>query len=658
MKSIADPLLALPRGWKRLLAVGVDVVLCVVAVWLAYYLRLGVWTPMIGRPMLPIVLSIGLAIPIFAVFGLYRVVFRHAGVDVISTCAQACAAYGIAYSSLITVYAFDTVPRTVGLMQPVLLFLGMSLTRLVASFILDGHTHNGHHRASATRVLIYGAGSAGRQLAAAMAASDEMNIIGFIDDDHSLHGNCVRGLRVYAPHNLQHYVARLGVSEILLAIPSAKRSRRKEIIDDLKTIGVSVRMLPGLMELAHGTVQASDLREVTITDLLQRDPVDYDSTALREHIAGNVILVTGAGGSIGSELCRQIMDMQPHTLLLVEISEYALYCVHRELEAVAGAACLVPLLASVTDETRMDAIIGTWKPRMVFHAAAYKHVPLVEHNPLEGLRNNVIGTALVAGLAARHKIRDFVLVSTDKAVRPTNIMGASKRFAELVLQGLSGTEAACDTCFSMVRFGNVLGSSGSVVPLFTSQIHQGGPVTITHPEITRYFMTIPEAVHLVLQAGAMAHGGEVFVLDMGEPVKIYDLACNMIRLSGLTVRDGHRPDGDIEIQFVGLRPGEKLYEELLIGDDPLPTPHPQIMKATEQCLPWEEMRDHLDQLRALITAGDVPGVRALLVTLIDGFRPTSDVVDWVSLEGMHAAGELSSPAPNTPARRLSALRQA
>jgi FlaA1/EpsC-like NDP-sugar epimerase len=625
-----------------LLAVGVDVALCAVAVWLAYYLRLGMWVPMSGRPMLPIVLSIGLAIPIFAAFGLYRVVFRHAGADVIATCAMACAVYGLGYSTLITVYAFDLVPRTVGLIQPALLFLGMSLTRLVTSFVLKGRTRGGSRRASAARVLIYGAGSAGRQLAAAMAASDEMKVVGFVDDDSSLQGNRMRGLRVYSPRNLHEQIDRLDVSEVLLAIPSARRNRRKAIIEELKTIGVTVRTLPGLMDLAHGTVHASDLREVTITDLLQRDPVDYDNTALHERIAGNVILVTGAGGSIGSELCRQIMAMQPSKLLLVEMSEYALYAIHRELEVAAGDDRLVPLLASVTDEARMDAILGTWKPHMVFHAAAYKHVPLVEHNPLEGLRNNVIGTAIMAGLSARHKIRDFVLVSTDKAVRPTNIMGASKRFAELVLQGLSGSEAACDTCFSMVRFGNVLGSSGSVVPLFTGQIQQGGPVTITHPEITRYFMTIPEAVHLVLQAGALAEGGEVFVLDMGEPVRIYDMARNMIQLSGLTLRDASRPDGDIEIQFVGLRPGEKLYEELLIGGDPMPTPHPRIMKATEHSLPWEKMRDHLDQLRSLVDAGDVAGGRALLVALVCEFSPSSGVVDWVTLAGGPAVDNVSA----------------
>jgi FlaA1/EpsC-like NDP-sugar epimerase len=630
MKFIAEPLLALPRAWKRTIAIGVDIALCALTVWLAYYIRIGEWVPMNGRPTLAIGLSVILAIPIFAAFGLYRIVFRHAGADAIVSCAIACVVYGLGYSALVTAYGFELVPRTIGLLQPALLFIAVAGSRSFASLVLGQRYLNLRSSGNKARALIYGAGATGRQLAEAMAISKEMQIVGFLDDDQSLHNNRIRRLRVYEPEKLEKVVERLGITEVLLAIPTARRGRRTEIIDRLNRLGLRVRTLPGLMDLAHGTFQISDLHDVTITDLLQRDPVVYDNGELHEHITGGVILVTGAGGSIGSELCRQIAALKPRILLLIDRSEYALYAIHNELQA-ANGDMLVPLLASVTDRVRMDAILRTWQPQMVFHAAAYKHVPLVEHNPLEGLRNNVLGTAIVAELSAKHGVRDFVLISTDKAVRPTNVMGASKRLAELVLQGLSQTDARARTCFSMVRFGNVLGSSGSVVPLFTRQIKKGGPITITHPDITRYFMTIPEAVQLVLQAGAMAKGGEVFVLDMGDPVRIYDMARNMIRLSGLTVRDAAHPDGDIEIRIVGLRPGEKLFEELLIGNSPLPTGHPRIMKATEHSLPWAMVREQLDRLGGMIEVSDVYGARELLQHLVVEFTPTSDVVDWVTL---------------------------
>lgn len=635
MKFIADPLLALPRAWKRTIAIGVDVALCALTVWVAYYIRLGVFVPMNGRPMLAIALSAALATPVFAAFGLYRIVFRHAGAHAVASCAAACVVYGLGYSAIVTAYGFERVPRTIGLLQPVLLFIAVAASRSVAGMVLGRRYERILAKRPQSRALIYGAGGTGRQLAEAMAISKEMRIVGFLDDDGSLHNSSIRHLRVYAPDTLDALVEKLGVTDVLLAIPTARRARRAEIVDRLNALGLRVRTLPGLLDLAHGTFQTSDLRDVTITDLLQRDPVEHDDTALHEHITGGVILVTGAGGSIGSELCRQIAAMKPRQLLLVERTEFALYAIHDELQAL-GYDMLVPLLASVTDRVRMDRILATWKPQIVFHAAAYKHVPLVEHNPLEGLRNNVLGTAIVAELSAHHGVRDFVLISTDKAVRPTNVMGASKRLAELVLQGLSESAAARQTCFSMVRFGNVLGSSGSVVPLFTRQIESGGPITITHPDITRYFMTIPEAVQLVLQAGAMATGGEVFVLDMGKPVRIYDLALNMIRLSGLTPRDVTRPDGDIEIRFIGLRPGEKLFEELLIGNSPMATPHPRIMKATEHSLAWDFLRLELDRLTKMIETSDVHGARALLQELVVEFGPTTDIVDWVTMVGAPA----------------------
>jgi FlaA1/EpsC-like NDP-sugar epimerase len=386
------------------------------------------------------------------------------------------------------------------------------------------------------------------------------------------------------------------------------------------------------MELAQGKVTTSDLRDLDIDDLLGRESVAPNHILLGKNITDKVVLVSGAGGSIGSELCRQIMQLAPKELLLIEQSEFALYEIHQELHQKFENTSirLVPLLASVRDAERMREIMSTWKPDTVYHAAAYKHVPLVEHNPAEGVKNNVIGTLTIARAAAEHQVADFVLISSDKAVRPTNIMGASKRLAEMVLQGLAGNVSS--TKFTMVRFGNVLGSSGSVVPKFRQQIRDGGPVTLTHADVTRYFMTIPEAAQLVIQAGAMAKGGDVFVLDMGEPVKIMNLARRIIELSGLTVRDDANPDGDIEIEVTGLRPGEKLYEELLIGDNPQPTSHPRIMKAREDCLPWSELEQKLQSLQMALDVNDVAVVRAMLQQLVSGYQPSGEIVDWVHLE--------------------------
>jgi FlaA1/EpsC-like NDP-sugar epimerase len=452
------------------------------------------------------------------------------------------------------------------------------------------------------------------------------------------------------------------ITDVLLALPSVSRQRRNEILNALKLHKVAVRTLPSLSDIATGKVRLSDVRELDIDDLLGREPVKPNGLLLNLNTHGKTVLVTGAGGSIGSELCRQILKTNPKQLLLLEMSEFALYQIHQELQAILAGDRLsfsesvegdaselsdapyieiVPLLASVCDEGRIDEIMSVWKPQTVYHAAAYKHVPLVEHNPVEGVRNNVWGTRVCAEAAMRHGVRNFVLVSTDKAVRPTNIMGATKRLAEMVLQALAevnadptakgGRALTVNTTFSMVRFGNVLGSSGSVVPLFREQIKNGGPITLTHTGITRYFMTIPEAAQLVIQAGAMGQGGDVFVLDMGQPVKIIDLARRMVELSGMTVRDELHPDGDIALTVTGLRPGEKLYEELLIGDNPKSTQHPRIMKAQEQFLRWSELEQKLNALSISMSVNDVPVIRGQLQDLVSGYQPSGDVVDWVHL---------------------------
>ena len=454
-----------------------------------------------------------------------------------------------------------------------------------------------------------------------------------------LHGQVLNGLKIYDPAKIVALVTKLHVTQVFLAMPSTLRARRNEILELVRAAHVQVRTLPGVLELAQGKVQVSDLKELDIEDLLGRDPVPPNPLMLSRSITGKVVMVTGAGGSIGSELCRQIVKLRPSTLLLVELTEFALYAIEHELqsrilEESAVDLKLVPLLANVRDGSRMAEILRTWKPHTVYHAAAYKHVPLVEHNPAEGVKNNVLGTLTTAMQAAAHGVSDFVLISTDKAVRPTNVMGTSKRLAEMVLQAQAAVmaKAGGKTRFSMVRFGNVLGSSGSVVPLFRKQIKEGGPITLTDERITRYFMTIPEAAQLVVQAGAMANGGDVFVLDMGEPVRIIDLAKRMVELTGLGLRDESNPSGDIEIRVTGLRPGEKLYEELLIGDNPMPTHHPRIMKAHEDFLPWEQLQPRLNELTQVLDINDVPRIRALLKDLVPGYQPDGDVVDWVWLE--------------------------
>jgi FlaA1/EpsC-like NDP-sugar epimerase len=637
--KLAVPILALPRAAKRFVALSVDLGLCVLTVWLAFYLRLGEFVALSGTALWAVAASVGIALPIFVVSGLYRAIFRYSGWPALLAVARAVGIYGLLYASVFTAIGVAGVPRTVGIIQPILLLLFVGASRALARVWLGDQYLSILKRASRPKVLIYGAGTTGRQLAAAMANSHEMQVAGFLDDDDRLHGHVLNGQPIYNPADLDNLATTLNISDVLLAMPSLSRKRRNEILSQIRVARVAVRTLPSVTDLAQGKVSISDLRELDIDDLLGREPVTPNYILLVKNIVGKVVLVTGAGGSIGSELCRQILAVNPAKLLLVEQSEFALYAIHQELEEklagldVATPPVLVPLLASVQDDDRMREIMSTWHPDTVYHAAAYKHVPLVEHNPAAGIKNNVLGTLRTAQAAAENGVSDFVLISTDKAVRPTNVMGASKRLAEMALQALAATQAGTGaTKFSMVRFGNVLGSSGSVVPKFRQQIRDGGPITLTHPEVTRYFMTIPEAAQLVIQAGAMAKGGDVFVLDMGQPVKIMDLARRIVELSGLTVKDEQNPEGDIEIAVTGLRPGEKLYEELLIGDNPKPTVHPRIMKAHEEFIPWAEFETKLTALEMALNVNDVGVIRLMMQQLVAGYIPSDDIVDWVYLE--------------------------
>jgi FlaA1/EpsC-like NDP-sugar epimerase len=605
--------------------------------------------------------SVALAIPIFLVSGLYRAIFRYSGMPAMMTMARSMFIYGIFFSAIFTFMGVQGVPRTIGLIQPIVVFMLVGASRAAARVWLGGLYQLEIKKSSLPQVLIYGAGSAGTQLASGMANSHEMRILGFLDDDDRLQGHILNGMYIYNPADLEEIARKKGITDVLLAMPSASRERRNQIIGQLSRIKISVRTLPGLSDIASGKVPLSDVRELDIDDLLGREPVKPNGLLLNRSTHNKTVMVTGAGGSIGSELCRQVLKTQPRRLLLVEMSEFALYQIHKELQSALEfrevSLCedfeVVPLLASVRDEVRMHEIMDTWKPHTIYHAAAYKHVPLVEHNPAEGVRNNVWGTKVCAEAAVRNGVQNFVLISTDKAVRPTNIMGATKRLAEMVLQALKETKHSADsrtlnvsnsaastkTCFSMVRFGNVLGSSGSVVPLFREQIKSGGPITLTHPDITRYFMTIPEAAQLVIQAGAMGSGGDVFVLDMGEPVRIYDLATRIVELSGLSLRNEINPYGDIEIKVTGLRPGEKLYEELLIGDNPKPTQHPRILKAQEKFVPWEQLQEQLHSLNLALSVNDVPLIRSYLQKLVTGYQPSDEVVDWVHLEQERQAAD-------------------
>jgi FlaA1/EpsC-like NDP-sugar epimerase len=638
--KLVVPILALPRAAKRFVALSVDLGLCVLTVWLAFYLRLGEFVALSDTALWAVAASGGIALPIFIVSGLYRAIFRYSGWPALLAVARAVGIYGLLYASVFTAIGVAGVPRTVGIIQPILLLLFVGASRALARVWLGDQYMSLLKRASRPKVLIYGAGTTGRQLAAAMANSHEMQVAGFLDDDDRLHGQVLNGQPIHNPADLDNLATTLNISDVLLAMPSLSRKRRNEILSQIRVARVAVRTLPSVTDLAQGKVSISDLRELDIDDLLGREPVAPNRILLVKNIVGKVVLVTGAGGSIGSELCRQILAVNPSKLLLIEQSEFALYAVHQELDEKLAALddatppVLVPLLASVQDDDRMREIMSTWHPDTVYHAAAYKHVPLVEHNPAAGIKNNMLGTLRTAQAAAENGVSDFVLISTDKAVRPTNVMGASKRLAEMALQALADTQAGTQsgTKFSMVRFGNVLGSSGSVVPKFRQQIRDGGPITLTHPEVTRFFMTIPEAAQLVIQAGAMAKGGDLFVLDMGQPVKIMDLARRMVELSGLTVKDEQHPEGDIEIAVTGLRPGEKLFEELLIGDNPKSTEHPRIMKAHEEFIPWAEFEAKLIALEMALDVNDVSAIRLMMQQLVVGYIPSDDIVDWVYLE--------------------------
>jgi FlaA1/EpsC-like NDP-sugar epimerase len=631
-RNFVLPMLGLPRWAKRVVVSGVDIGLCVMTVWLAFYLRTGEFTTLSNNTLLAAIFSICIALPVFIVSGLYRAIFRYSGWPALVAVARAILIYGVLYASLFTAIGFREVPRTVGIIQPIILLLFVGTSRALARFWLGDHYQSILKYENRAKVLVYGAGKTGRQLVNAITNSPEMQVVGFLDDDGRLHGHVLNGQPIYGPDDLDGLVTTLNVSLVLLALPSLPRSRRNKILTKIRAAHVAVRTLPTISDLVQGKVSISDLRDLDIDDLLGRESVMPNHLLLAMSTKSKVVMVTGAGGSIGSELCRQVLSIRPDKLLMLDHSEFGLYAIHQSLleKFPDQKDVLIPLLGSVKDEERISEIMRTWRPNTVYHAAAYKHVPMVEHNIAEGIKNNVFGTVCTARAAAQNGVSDFVLISTDKAVRPTNIMGASKRLSEMVLQALAQTDV--QTKYSIVRFGNVLDSSGSVVPKFRQQIRSGGPVTVTHRDITRYFMTISEASQLVIQSGSMATGGDVFVLDMGQPVKIYDLACQMIELSGLSLKSDKNPSGDIAIDFIGLRPGEKLFEELLIGENPQRTSHPRIVVAKEDFISWDQLEVLLGSLEMAVNTNAVTAARGMLERLVPGYTPSTVIVDWVYAE--------------------------
>lgn len=617
----------LSRFKKRIISLVIDTILIITSFFFAYWTRLGeitafdnhqIWFALIGTLIVTLIA--------FVKLGLYRAVLRY-----ISFKALAMIAIGALISSIsLVLFSFfidSFIPRTVPLIYFSYVFLLCGGVRMLVRYyiglLLDKDNDS---------VLIYGAGSNGRQLAVMLKHSYRYRIRGFIDDNVKLHGTYLLGNKIFSPNDISKLVRKYHIKIILLAIPSASRGERKSIIDSLIPLKIKVRTIPDMEEILQGHAKIDELREVKIEDLLGREPVLPNKELLQKNIFDKTVMVTGAGGSIGSELCRQIILNHPKTLILFELSEFSLYSIHQELVEVVKrnnlSTKIHPILGNVQDIERLDRVLDHFNVDTIYHAAAYKHVPLVEYNIIEGIRNNIFGTYNVAKCAADHNVKSFVLISTDKAVRPTNTMGASKRMAELCLQALSEQLKDSQTCFSMVRFGNVLGSSGSVIPLFRKQILKGGPITVTHPDIIRYFMTIPEAAQLVIQAGAMAKGGDVFILDMGEPVRIVDLAKNLIQLSGLSVKDENNLKGDIEITYTGLRPGEKLYEELLIaGDNVQKTEHSRILTAEEHYLPFDQLSSVLVQLDQACKNGDYMSIREILLNAPTDFNPTTEIVD-------------------------------
>lgn len=626
LERVAHTLVHLSRSKKRALTLLADVIGVPVVLWLAISLRLGTTDHVALDTAWVYAAALLTSIPVFVRMGLYRAVIRYLGPRAVLTVLAGVSASVVLLCGLTLAWPNRAIPIGAFAIYWAFALIYVGGSRFLVRGLLNFRGLNGTQR-----VVIYGAGAAGVQLATGLVRSGRYHPVAFVDDNASLHGSTINGLEVFGPDALPALVRDEGVTAVLLALPSQSRRRRQEILKSIEPLSLLVQTVPDYGAILAGHARVEDVRDVDVGDLLGRDPVPPNAVLLDACIHGKVVMVTGAGGSIGSELCRQILRLKPARLLLLEMSELALYNIDREIRLLLATERLsvevVPLLGDAHHKNRMREILSVYGVQTIYHAAAYKHVPIVEQNVVEGIYNNIYSTWHAAEAAQECRVETFVLISTDKAVNPTNVMGATKRLAEIVLQGLH--QRGGNTRFCMVRFGNVLESSGSVVPLFREQIRRGGPVTVTHKDVIRYFMTIPEAAQLVLQAGSMGQGGDVFVLDMGKPVRIADLAKRMISLMGLTVRDEENPDGDIEIVYTGLRPAEKLFEELLIGSNVTGTQHPMIMRAIEHSLPWSQVQQVLDELSAALNRFDCEGARQLLMQTVIEYRPKGELQDLI-----------------------------
>ena len=628
IKELPNSILSLHRYSKRSIAIITDIGLCVLCTWLAFTLRLEELILFKDFNIYPALISIFIAIPTFWLFGLYRTIFRYTGLSIIFNILASTFTYGLLYFLIIGVYSIEGVPRSVGIIQPMILFFGIISSRLIIKYILN-HNYSSKKTLNKKNVLVYGAGESGRQLVEALENNPEFKVVGFLDDNEQLQRQFLLGKTIYSTIKLENLVKTKDISLVFLALPSISRARRNQIIENLNQYKLSVKTLPSISEIVDGKITISDIKDLNVDDLLNREEVKPDIKLLNKNINSKTVLVTGAGGSIGSELCRQIIKLKPKNLLLLELNEFALYKIYEELLSFNKNLKIISLLVDAKEQKKLETIFEIFKVDTVYHAAAYKHVPLVEENICEGVRNNVFSTLAIAKAAVNKKVSSLVLISSDKAVRPTNIMGASKRLSELCMQGIYNHTKDINTNFSIVRFGNVLESSGSVIPKFKKQIKEGGPVTLTHKDVTRYFMTVTEAAQLVIQAGAMGKYSEVFVLDMGESVKIMDLIHKMIKLSGFSIKDDKNQNGDMEVKITGLRPGEKLYEELLIGNNPQKTHHEKIQKAQDSFIPFDKLKLDLDNLYSLLSDNNVLEVKRTLKRLLPSYKSNSNIVDHI-----------------------------
>jgi len=650
IQGISNSITLIHRYSKQAIAIITDIGLCILCTWLAFILRLEELILFKDLNFYPALISVIIAIPIFWLFGLYRTIFRYTGLSIIFTIMMSTFTYGMLYFLVIGVYGIEGVPksygiqgvpRSIGVIQPMILFFGIITSRLTVKFLLSKSLYLKKF-SKKSNVLIYGTGSAGRQLLTSLESNPEMKVAGFLDDDPQFHRQKILGQTVYDPMNIEKISNKKNIELVLLALPSITRQKRNQIINNLNKHKVTVKTLPSVQDIVDGKVSVSDIKDLSIDDLLNREQVKPNLELLSKNISSKVVMVTGAGGSIGSELSRQIIKLNPKKLILIELNEFALYKINEDLKKINQSIKIIPLLINIQNKTKIEQVFKIFDIDTVYHAAAYKHVPLVEENICESVKNNVFGTFNLAEAALKYNVSNFVLISSDKAVRSTNIMGASKRLAEICVQSLYDNQNQ-KSKFAIVRFGNVLQSSGSVIPKFKQQIKEGGPVTLTHRDVTRYFMTITEASQLVIQAGAMAEKCEVFVLDMGESVKIKDLIEKMIKLSGLSIKDDKNLDGDIEIKITGLRPGEKLYEELLIGDNPQKTVHEKIQKAQDPLIPFSELKIDLDNLSNLIEENKVEEVKHILSNLVPSYQSNSEIVDHFYEQQSNSKNGLNSP---------------